>query len=262
MRWSQSAVAIAALSLVLPSARTAAAGVVMAETSTAQAANGETFSVSRTIYVQGNKQKVEKEGVTAVTDLDKSVIYIINNHDRVYSEMPLTSLSPAQPDNRQSEIIQLSKTGQTRVIADQPCDEYRRVEGTKLERVTISLCVSAGAPGAKEVSQFEHKMIARLSGSEAERSVDNGRASLMLEKESVLSFRVPDPSRHQAYRTASLLVETRVNKIQLKPLPPETFKPPKGYRKLQNKLQTAPSDPLAAPDQTVDAVPLKHPVYS
>jgi Domain of unknown function (DUF4412) len=255
MRYPLFAAAIAAVVLMLVTAGTPVAGVVMAETSTAHGPNGETFSVDRTIYVQGNKQKVERERVTTVTDLDKSIIYIIDKSERVYTEMPLQALSPTQPGNMQSGTIHLNKTGETRVIADQPCDEYRRVEENKLERVTINLCVSTGAPGTKEVSQFERKMAARLDGGKSEQSADNAKASMMLEKESVLSFRVPDPSRRQAYRTASLLVETRVNNIQMKPLPPETFKPPKGYSKLQNRPRTAPSDSLEAPDHIVDVIP-------
>lgn len=263
MRYLWLTVAIAVVSLVLVSAGTSVAGVVMAETSTAHGPNGEAFSVDRTIYVQGNKQRVEREGVTTVTDLDKSVIYIINKSDRVYTEMPLQALSAAQPGDIQSETIQLHKTGETRVIADQPCDEYRTVEGNELKRVTISLCMSTGAPGAKEVSQFERKMVARLKGSESERSAGNQTASVMLEKESVLSFRVPDPSRRQAFRTASLLIDTRVNNIQLKPLPPETFKPPKGYSELRNpSRRTAPPGSLAAPDQFIDAVALNLPFDS
>jgi hypothetical protein len=153
------------------------------------------------------------------------------------------------------ETIRLKKTGETRVIADQPCDEYRKVEDHKLQHVAISMCVSIGTPGAKEISQFEHKMVARLSGGEAEESANDEKATLMLEKQSVLSFRVPDLTRHQAYRIASLLVETRVNKIQLKPLPPETFKPPKGYSKLGNRPgPIAPPDSPEAPDQTVDVI--------
>ncbi len=249
------ATTITAILLALISAGTSVAGVVMAETSTEHGLNGEAFSVDRTIYIQGNKQKVEREGVISVTDLDKGVIYLIDKNDRVYTEMPIHALSSTQPGNMQSETIQINKTGETRIIADQPCDEYRRVEGNKLERVSISLCVSTGAPGAKEVSQFERKMAARLIGGKSEQSADNERASLVLEKQSVLSFRVPDPSYRQAYRTTSLLVETRVNNIQLKLLPPETFQLPKGYSKLRNQPhRTAPPDFLTAPDQTVDGI--------
>jgi hypothetical protein len=140
-----------------------------------------------------------------------------------------------EPSDARGETVQLNKTGETRVIADHPCNEYRASEGNKLERVTISACVSTSAPGAKEVSEFERKMAVRLSGRESERLSGNDSAMLMLEKQSVLSFRVPDLSRHQAYRTSSLLAKTQVNEIQVKTLSAATFKPPKGFSKLQNR---------------------------
>jgi hypothetical protein len=249
------AAVITAVLLVLASAAMSFAGVVVAETSTARGPNGETFSEAKTIYVQGNKQKVDRVSVSEVADLDKSVIYIIDKNRREYTEMPLQAFTPAPPGDVPRETIQLDKTGKTRVIADQPCDEYRRVEASKLERVAVSACVSTGAPGAKDISEFERKMVTRLGGGSFERPADHQPATLMLEKQSVLSFRVPDPSGGQAYRVASLLAETRVNKIQLKPLAPETFNPPKGYTKLPNRPRsTAPPDASPAPGQTVDAV--------
>jgi hypothetical protein len=263
MRCQWLAAAIAAISLAMVSAKTSSAGVVVAETSTAHGPDGQTYSVDKTIYTQGNKQKVEKQGISAVTDLDKSIIYIIDRNRRVYAEVPLQAPSPAQQGKMPPETIQLSKTGKTRVIADQPCDEYRKVEASKMERVTISACVSTGAPGAEDVSKFERKMAARFSGGDSERYADDKTASLMLDKQSILSFRVPDPSGGQAYRTASLLTETRVNKIQLKPLPPETFKPPKGYSKLSVRPhQTAPPDTPEAPDQTVETAAQDLPIGS
>ena len=207
----------------------------MAETSTTSGPAGETSSLDRIVYVQGNKQKVERSGVATITDLDNSIIYIIDNKDRAYTAVPLHALGSSEPGDARGETIQLNKTGQTRVIAGHPCNDYRASEGNKLERVTISACVSTSAPGAKEVSEFERKMAVRLSGRESERLSGNDSAMLMLEKQSVLSFRVPDLSRHQAYRTGSLLAKTRVNEIQVKTLSAATFKPPIGFSKLQNR---------------------------
>jgi hypothetical protein len=236
---------------VLALAGNLCAGVVMTETSITSGPAGETSSLDRTVYVQGNKQKVERSGVTTITDLDNSIIYIIDNKDRAYTEVPLHALGSSEqadargdiiepfdkiePSDARGETVQLNKTGETRVIADHPCNEYRASEGNKLERVTISACVSTSVPGAKEVSEFERKMAVRLSGRESERLSGNDSAMLMLEKQSVLSFRVPDLSRHQAYRTSSLLAKTRVNEIQVKTLSAATFKPPKGFSKLQNR---------------------------
>ncbi len=249
------AAVIASVSLVLASAGTLCAGVVMAETSTTSGPTGETSSQDRTVYVQGNKQKVEILGVATITDLDNSIIYIIDKKDRAYTELPLHALSPSEPGDARDETVQLNKTGETRVIADHPCNEYRASEGNKLERVTISACVSTSAPGAKEVSEFERKMPVRLSGRESERLSGNDSAMVMLEKQSVLSFRVPDLSRHQAYRTASLLAKTRVNEIQVKSLPAATFKPPKGFSKLPHRpgSKVPPASPNL-PEQTIQAI--------
>jgi len=242
---------ITSVSFVLAPAANLYAGVVMTETSITSGPTGETSSLDRTVYVQGNKQKVERSGVTTITDLDNSIIYIIDNKDRAYTEVPLHALGSSEqadargeiiepfeniePGDARAETVQLNKTGETRVIADHPCNEYRTSEGNKLERVTISACVSTSAPGAKEVSDFQRKMAVRLSGRESERLSGNDSAMLMLEKQSVLSFRVPDLSRHQAYRTGSLLAKTRVNQIQVKTLSAATFKPPKGFSKMQNR---------------------------
>jgi hypothetical protein len=255
MRWMLLATVIISLSLVLASSGTLSAGVVMAETSTTSGPAGETFSLDRTVYIQGNKQKIERSGVTTITDLDKSIIYIINNKERAYTEMPLLALDSTEPVPAPGDTVQLYRTGHKRVIADHPCAEYRVSEGSKLERVTISACVSTSAPGAKEVSDFERKMAAQLSGHESERLNDHRPAVLMLEKESVLSYRVPDRSRHQTYRTASLLAKTRVNEIQVKPLPAATFKPPNGFSKLQKRpgAKILPPSPTV-PEQTIEAI--------
>ena len=255
MKWPLLTAVITSVSFVLASAGTLCAGVVMTETSTTSGPTGETSSLDRTVYVQGNKQKVERSGVTTITDLDNSIIYVIDNKHRAYTEVPLHALGSSEPGEARGETIQLSKTGETRVIADHPCNEYRASQGNKLERVTISACVSTNAPGAKEVLEFERKMASRLSGRESERLSGNDSAMLMLEKQSVLSFRVPDPSRHQAYRTGSLLAKTRVNEIQVKTLAAATFKPPKGFSKLQNQpgLQVRAASPNVS-EQTIQAI--------
>jgi Domain of unknown function (DUF4412) len=244
------------VSLVLASAGTLCAGVVMAETSTTNGSTGETSSQNRTVYVQGNKQKVETAGVTTITDLDNSIIYIIDKKDRTYTEVPLQALSPSEPGGARGETIQLSKTGEKRIIADHPCNEYRASEGNKQERVTISACVSTSAPGAKEFAEFERKMAAwRLGGRESERLDSHDSTILLLEKQSVVSFRVPDLSWHQAYRTTSLLAETRIDEIQVKTLSAATFKPPKGFSKLQERpgSKVSPACPNVT-EQTIQTI--------
>jgi hypothetical protein len=233
MKCLSSAVAGATALLLLVSAGRLYAGVVMDETSFTKGPNGQISSQDKTVYVQGNKQRIELGNVTEITDLDKNVGYIVVKHDRAYTEMPLRAPSSSQPDSMHGDVI-LKKTKEIRVIANHPCNEYRTVEGNELEHVTITACVSTSAPGAQELSGFAHNIVTRLNGRKFERPAENGQAGLILEKQSVLSFSVPDWSRGRTYRTASYVVETRVNKIVLQPLPPETFNPPDGYSKLQN----------------------------
>ena len=174
------------------------------------------------------------------------MIFVIDKKRRVYSEMPLQALGSRPAQQAHVDAI-LTKTGKIRVVADQPRQEYRAVGGNKLEHVAISACVSTSVPGAKEISDFNRKMITRLGDRMTKGSSRSGAAGLMLEKQSVLKFRLPDPVRADGHYTASLIARTRVNKIRLTPLPPETFLPPVGYAKLQNPPQrTVPADSVGS----------------
>lgn len=82
--------------LVIASARGLFAGVVMAETSTSTSPDGQSESQVKTIYVQGNKQKIERQDVAAITDLDKSLIYIVDKQHHEYAEIPLHNLHPSR----------------------------------------------------------------------------------------------------------------------------------------------------------------------
>lgn len=240
MRLRLFAVVICSLGFLVGSGRIAFAGVVMAETSTATSPDGRTNSQVKTIYLQGNKLKVEKRHIAAITDLDRSVIYIIDkqHHD---AEIPLQKLGPSPRGNARGPSITLNSTGNVRMVANLPCREYRATGGDRLERVTISACVSTDAPGAREVSEFDRKMIARLGGQDSQHSSHGPADAVMLEKQSVVSFRLPDPSHGRPYRMASLSAHTRVNQIEVKPLPAETFRPPKGFSQLRSRRgQSAP----------------------
>src|SRR5690348_3515239 len=112
-----------AVLLVLTSRGGVSAGVMMAETSFAADGSGS-IAQNKTLYVQGNKEKIEEEGIAQITDLDKNLLYIIDKNRRVFTEIPLQTLSSEQPANLHGEPI-LTKTGKTRIVADHPCHEYR-----------------------------------------------------------------------------------------------------------------------------------------
>jgi hypothetical protein len=231
------------------------AGVVIAETSMQQSPVGET-SQKRTIYVQGNKQKVESEGTDTITDLDNSVIYVIDKNHRSYAELSLKALHPLRPPEARNGVLNLSKTGNTRVIANHSCNEYRGSAGNSAVNTTISAWVSHNPHGADQVTAFEHKMLSRRSGRAIPQSAKGEAADLVLEKQSSVNFRIPDVSGRNAYRTAFLLARTEISDIQLKTLPADTFEPPKGFSKLQRRLpENIPEDTPHVPDgSSIEAI--------
>jgi hypothetical protein len=238
---------------LLGSASAVFAGVVMSETAIASGALGNGVQ-HRTIYLQGNKQKVDTDIVQTITDLDKRLLYIIDKQHKNYVEIPLSSLSGALnglggPD---SATIELKRTGAKQVIADQSCDEYRGREGNDQLQITVSACVSNSAPGAREIARFDRKMLARMPALEPKPAKQES-AGIVLEKKSVVNLRVADLSR-QRYRTASLITKTSVDEIRVKQLEAETFTPPKGYSKVENE----PGEEL--PDD-LESATLEQPVF-
>ena len=56
----------------------------------------------------------------------------------------------------------------------------------------------------------------------------------MLAKISAVSFRMPDPSQSNTYRTASFMSRTEVTSVEVKRLPQATFEPPRDFVQLRN----------------------------
>lgn len=220
------------------------AGVVMSETSMANSPNGASTQ-TRTIYVQGNKQKVENPDTDSITDLDKGVVYVVDKQRKRYFELPLRSPTAGPAPNESQEMIHLDKTGHTRTVANQECTEYAGIQANQLEHVAISACVSRKVPGAGEIMAFAQK----FSGSE-EMTPDRGATEkdksggVMLEKQSVVSFRIPDLTQGNAYRTALFTTKTEVKDIKVRALPADTFLPPNGFSRVipASRTRRAPQD--------------------
>ena len=157
---------LAAAGLFLGAEGLVSAGVVMSEVAIANGPIGN-GTENRTVYVQGNKQKIDTQGVQTITDLDKGRLYIVDKDRRNYIEMPIGSLSeltPGRDDTTDSQAIVLKRTGARHFIADNHCDEYRGKAGNAQMDVTISACVSKVAPGANEIVQFDRRMVSQVQG--------------------------------------------------------------------------------------------------
>ena len=149
----------------------------------------------------------------------------------------------SSPSGQQIDAVELHRTGKTHVIANHPCSEYRANATDAIERITISACVSTSVPGAEEISEFQKRMAAELTGRKSPGAATDNASVVVLQKQSVVSFRTPESSRANDYRTISLLTRTRVNQIQTRQLSPETFEPPKDFRELNQPKAVPPLPP-------------------
>jgi hypothetical protein len=221
-----------ALGFLLVSHKMLFAGVVMSETEMASGllTNG---AQHRTIYVQGNKQKVDTNGIQTITDLDKGLLYVIDKNRKAFVEIPLGSVTNSASGGNElyRKTVLLRRTGATRVVAANHCDEYSGNTGNDHVRVSVSACVSSKAPGVAEIARFRREMISRLQGVKPG-SLANEPAAIVLEKQSVISIRMPAPLPH-GHQFTSEVTRTRVDRIKIKALPARTFVPPKGYSKIE-----------------------------
>lgn len=241
-----------AIGFLLGSVTAVSAGVVMSETAIASGFNGNEM-VHRTIYVQGNKQKVDTQNVQTITDLDKHLLYVVDKDHRNFVELPLNSMgnAPADFSAPAGAAVVLKRTGDTQVVAAHSCDEYRGRAAKDLLQITVSACVSMSAPGAAEIARFDRRMISQIGGQKSGTSQQS--AGVVLQKKSVVNLRVSDPAQ-QRYRTASLTTKTTVNSIKLRPLPAQTFAPPKGYTQVEKP-------PAELPDGVESVMMLLQPLH-
>jgi hypothetical protein len=233
-------------SIFLASVSVLTAGVVMSETATTGGPIGN-IAQQQTIYIQGNKQRVDSAEVQTITDLDKRLLYIVDTKDREYVEESLDTGGGTHPEanEKQSDTIVLRRTGKTHLVAYQRCKEYRGTRADQDVHVTVSACVSDAGPGVQEIARFNREMISRMTGSKIPTSDEEATSGIVLEKDSVIELRPADKPRH--YRGALLTMKSKIEDIKLKQLSPETFMPPKGFNKVNDESVKIPEalEPVA-----------------
>ncbi len=252
-------------SIFLASVNVLTAGVVMSETAITSGPIGQ-IAQQRTIYIQGNKQRVDSADVQTITDLDKRLLYIVDTKDREYVEESLETGGGTYPEagetqsdtEKQSDTIVLRRTGKTHLVAYQRCKEYRGTRADQDVHVTVSACVSNAGPGVQEIARFNREMISQMTGSKIPTSGEEATSGVVLEKDSVVELRPAYKPRH--YRGALLTMKSKIEDIKLKQLSPETFMPPKGFNKVNDESVKIPEtlEPVALrlpsnnPEQAVE----------
>jgi hypothetical protein len=222
-------------SIFLASASVLSAGVVMSETAITSGPIGHIAQERTTIYIQGNKQRVDTGDVQTITDLDKRLLYVVDKKEGEYVEESLQTGSGTYPESGEAETdtIVLKRTGKTHLVAYQRCNEYRGTRADQDVNVTVSACVSDAGPGVQEIARFNREMISQITGSKSRTPSEEATSGIMLEKHSVVELRRPYKSQH--YRRASLTMKSKIEDIKLTQLPADTFLPPKGFNKVNDE---------------------------
>lgn len=186
---------------------------------------GSSVTLHKTIYVQGNKQKLETKDEQIITDLDKGVVYRVDSRLRSYSEAALVASPPAAGT---PTAFDLRRTGLRRAIRGYSCQEYRGSQKLGVLDVTISMCMSKDVPGTEEITAFENELILQLAGSSAPRV-----PSVPLEERSTIKLRTSQKSSDGKLSESgpSMTTDTQVKGVQIMNLPSATFQPPAGFRK-------------------------------
>jgi hypothetical protein len=217
----------------------ASAGVVLT-----QQENHAGTETTRTIMIEGNKQKSSDAKHTVIVDLDSGTMNTLDAEKKTATEM---SMKGAAGSMMQSMISAMSgkfePTGATKTIAGHSCKEYRSSGTTMGAEFTSISCISTEAPGAAEYTAFYRKMMEKV-GAKVPEGLPPG---VMLSNEMTLKSKgapmapeamknlPPDVAKKlaeaQAKQQGPRTFKTVVTSIKQQSLPPDTFAIPAGYTK-------------------------------
>ena len=216
------------------------AGVVMSETEV-QRGLGDSTTITRPVYVQGKKQKIETSHDEKIIDLEKGVLYEIDPNRKSYVRI-------AFPPKMEHEVagasvklsaVALKRTGRSRSIDGYSCEEYRGIGRLDVMDVTVDQCMSQDAPGAREFANFQKEVASRLKGRSPADSADSSKEGMPLEQSSSIKPRIPATSSPVKVTSALMTTKTVVKNIQVRNLPSATFEPPAGFRMEAPRQETA-----------------------
>lgn len=212
-------------------AQVASAGVVMSETEVQNGVDGFA-AVSKKVYVQGRKQKVETPDHQTIIDLDRGRIFVVDRRKHTYTETSFPGSSDAQPvpGVRMGTLV-LRRTGETRRVAGYSCDEYQGVVEVRDVNVTVDRCISAQVPGAPELSAFQNALNSSLTGHRGSPSNSKGATGMALEERSVIAPRRPSIAPEAPTNQPLVRTRTLVDNIRVTALPADMFLPPANFHR-------------------------------
>jgi hypothetical protein len=236
----------AAIGLVASGFATAAAGVVITETETMVSGQpgvppGQTRQ--RTVMIEGDKQKMVMDGGRAmILDLGKGTMQILDPAQKSYLEMPFPSHGMmgqgiGGPAMHASEF---TKTGKTRTIAGEKCEEYNGTGKFPMGEFTMVSCVSTKAPGAAEFSKFQKVMMTKLKESQVPMPAgfpdgiplaQDTTTTVNVMNMPNLSPQAAEQLKKQFANHPPIVTKTEVTKVEAQKIAASEFEIPAGYTK-------------------------------
>ncbi len=235
--------AIVALALT---ASSAGAGVVLYES---HVTGRGTPPQARTVYIQGNREKIVTPRSETIIDLDQGKMYLVNRTHRYYNELPFP------PQDNEAHLlaaagvnsVTFTKNGTTDKVAGYPCNGYTGNGKFSHGQVTVNECVSTAAPGAQEFTEFHKAMLQKLHGSLQDLASQVPAGVPMEQKISMSSgiSQMPNMPQNQAENMRGQMGSAptqgssiEVTKIESKQLPDSTFEVPSGFSKQEAPAKT------------------------
>ena len=234
--------AIFAAILMLLTAAAAHAGVVVEEQETLDRGNGQPMTETRTVMVEGNKQKTITSRSQVLIDLDKSSMYVISPERKAYVEMAFPPQGKmGQMMAQRLSALDFKKTGKHKTIAGYPCDEYTGSGSMMGSQYSVVGCFSDAAPGAADFTAFQKAMAAKVhgpNGAPAKTNVPSGVPLEVTSTTKMTSFSMPGMTADQAAKIKDMLAKrppvtnkTEVTKVSEQTIAASDFTIPAGYQK-------------------------------
>ena len=230
-------IAIATLAV----AAVAGAGVVVDEQQTVDELNGMRVSRTRTVMIEGDKQKsiIDNGARTVITDLGKGTMTMLDGQRKTYVEVPFPPKGASTAmQGGLSPTISFKRTGGHENIIGYSCNEYSGEGTVSGNSVTMAGCFSDTAPGAADYSNFQRVMADKVKGTTmANMGEIPPGVPLRLKITTVIGNPPPGTPPAQAKNLREMLdhrrfvTDTTVSKISTKTLTADSFQVPAGYQK-------------------------------
>jgi hypothetical protein len=226
-------------------ATTVAAGVVVDEQQTINQPGGNSVTRTRTVMIQGDKQKsiIGNGERSIITDLGKGTMMVVDGTRKTYVEFPFPpkGRGAAAMAGAVSPTISFKKTGGHDKIIGYSCDEYSGVGNVSGNLVSLSGCFSDSAPGAVDYSNFQREMADKVKGTTMANmgQIPPGVPLRLTVTTTIGSAPATGMSAEQAKRFNQMLARrqvvtsTTVSRISTKSLPTDSFQVPSGSQEQQ-----------------------------